>query len=63
METVVDGETGVYFHEQTVDALRQGIDKIASADWDPVVIRKNAERFSTANFIEGLDRCIAKCLE
>jgi glycosyltransferase involved in cell wall biosynthesis len=50
LETVIDGETGVFFHEQTSQSLTDAICRLASTGFDPVVIRQNAERFSVARF-------------
>jgi glycosyltransferase involved in cell wall biosynthesis len=45
LDTVVDGETGVLFHEQTVDAVAAAIERCESIAWDPARLRANAERF------------------
>jgi glycosyltransferase involved in cell wall biosynthesis len=50
LETVIDGETGVFFHEQTPESLADAIRRLDSAGFDPVAIHKNAERFSVARF-------------
>jgi len=62
LETVVDGQTGIFFHAQTETALLAAIEQAATIRWDPVVIRANAERFSEANFISGLAASIARCM-
>jgi glycosyltransferase involved in cell wall biosynthesis len=49
-ETVIDGVTGLYFNEQTVDALCESIVKLESMTLDPCCARKNAERFSIEAF-------------
>ena len=51
-ETVIDGETGVFFEEQTVESLQAGVRVFeASADqFDPMEIRRNAMRFSVERF-------------
>jgi glycosyltransferase involved in cell wall biosynthesis len=53
-ETVVDGQTGVFFDLQTVGALSEAVESCGQRTWDPAVLRANAERFSVAAFIEGL---------
>jgi len=50
LDTVIDGETGVLFHEQTPESLVNAIRRLDSTDFDPVAIRRNAERFSVARF-------------
>ncbi|MFH1970116.1 MAG: glycosyltransferase [Verrucomicrobiota bacterium] len=62
LETVVDGQTGIFFHAQTEPALLAAIEQAAAATWDPAAIRANAERFSEANFISGLTASIARCM-
>jgi glycosyltransferase involved in cell wall biosynthesis len=49
-ETVVDGLTGVFFHEPTVDALVGAIAELDRSSFDRLVIRRRAEEFDTAVF-------------
>lgn len=51
LETVMNGRTGLFFSEQTAESLCdavKGFERIV--DWDPEVIRENAERFSAVRF-------------
>jgi glycosyltransferase involved in cell wall biosynthesis len=50
LDTVVDGETGLFFHEQTPEALADAICRLEVLDLDPAAIRRNAERFSVPRF-------------
>jgi glycosyltransferase involved in cell wall biosynthesis len=54
-ETVVDGETGLFFGEQKVEALCAAIDRFERVRdrFDPERIRSQAERFSRARFRES----------
>jgi glycosyltransferase involved in cell wall biosynthesis len=61
-ETVRDGETGVFFSEQTEEALLDAVARAAAIAWDGRVIRANAERFGVDQFIRGLDASIRACL-
>jgi glycosyltransferase involved in cell wall biosynthesis len=45
LDTVVDGETGILFHEQTVEAVAAAIERSETTPWDPARLRANAERF------------------
>ncbi len=63
MESLVRDQTGVFFEEQTEEALIDAVRKCAALKWDPVLIRKNAERFSRQNFIDGLSACIKSTME
>ena len=49
-ETIIDGETGVYFKEQTADALCDAVGRFEGMTFDAVKCRRNAERFSTERF-------------
>lgn len=50
LETVVDGQTGIFFDEQTVDELKLAVKKFQNIDFDKKVIRKHAEEFDEAIF-------------
>lgn len=50
LETVVDGETGVLFAEQTVDGLLAAVERADSLAFDSDALRRNAERFSRSRF-------------
>ena len=54
LETVVDGKTGLFFQEQTVDSLAAAIMEFESLSdqFSPVICRQNAERFTPAIFQE-----------
>jgi glycosyltransferase involved in cell wall biosynthesis len=51
-ETVIEGKTGVFFLEQTVDSLTAAIERFEAGiyTFDPDTIRQNAERFSPEKF-------------
>lgn len=49
-ETVVEGETGIFFGEQTPDALAAGVRRFETVSLDSAACRANAERFSAARF-------------
>jgi glycosyltransferase involved in cell wall biosynthesis len=54
LETVIDGETGMFFHEQTCDAIVASIDKFEKCrdTFDRDKIRRHADRFSTKRFVD-----------
>ncbi|NDJ35531.1 MAG: glycosyltransferase family 4 protein [Chloroflexi bacterium] len=54
LDTVVEGETGLFFDEQTVDGLCAALQRCDSMVWDPVRIRQNAARFDRAVFEDRL---------
>ena len=51
-ETVIDGETGIFFNEQTAEAIVKAVDEfeLCREKFDRTKIRQNAERFSTRRF-------------
>lgn len=53
-ETVVDGETGVFFSEQTTEALEEAVSRAAAHQWDAAAIRTHAEKFSVPRFLESM---------
>ncbi len=62
LETVSDGVSGVFFGEQTTEALIDGVERCAAQSWDMGAIRHHAEQFGTANFITGLADSMQRCL-
>ncbi len=53
-ETVVDGQTGLFFEEQTPAAVREAVQRFLQREetFDPAAIRRNAERFSHEVFLQ-----------
>lgn len=54
LETVIDGETGVFFYEQTPDALISAVNRFEVMEdvFSPERIRENVERFDVSVFVE-----------
>ncbi len=50
LETVVEGETGLFFDEQTAEALAEAVDRFNRRGIPPQNCSHNARRFSTENF-------------
>ena len=50
IETVVEGETGLFFNELTAESLSAVIDKTASLGFNKLLMRKTALRFSLERF-------------
>ncbi|MGZ8867464.1 MAG: glycosyltransferase, partial [Thermoanaerobaculia bacterium] len=53
LDSVIPGETGIFFTEPTVEALRQAIDEVETRQWDREALRRHAAGFSKQQFIEG----------
>jgi len=59
LETLVDGKTGVFFAEQTVDSLTDAIDRFEKLEFDPAFIRRHAEGFSKERFKQKMRDLVA----
>jgi hypothetical protein len=51
---MVDGETAVFFSEQSVDATADALRTVLSREFDPRALAENAGRFSAPRFRERL---------
>jgi len=62
LETVIQGETGSFFEEQTVECLQEAVRwfEAASERFDPALIRRNAMRFSAERFCRDFAMHIEK---
>ena len=50
LDTIIDGETGVLFDEQTVQSLIEAVHCCEATQFSPAACRRNAERFSLDRF-------------
>jgi glycosyltransferase involved in cell wall biosynthesis len=58
LETVIDGETGILVGEQTPEAFAAAILEAFDRQFDPSVLRKNAERFSPERFRDEFEQVL-----
>lgn len=63
LETIIPDETGVFFVDQTEDALLAAVSRGADRAWDASAIRRNAERFSAQAYLDGMARNIQALLQ
>jgi glycosyltransferase involved in cell wall biosynthesis len=63
LDTVVEGRTGMFFREPTVEALAQSVRAFDPADFDPQDCRQNAERFSTQAFRDNLSEFLDSAVQ
>jgi len=49
-DSVIDGQTGIFFGRPEVDSLRRALDAVESRQWDRETIRTQAKKFSRAVF-------------
>lgn len=62
LETVVDGRTGIFFGEQTVDSLADALTALESCSFVPEELRAHALRFDTQVFTEQIKRFIEEAV-
>lgn len=65
LETVVDGKTGVFFHEQTEEALLEAVERFEGMKnyFDSVEIREHACRFGPERFRSEMSKIIETQLQ
>jgi len=64
LDTVVDGETGILFGEQTVESLKGAIEKFEGMKFDKQKIRKHALKFDESVFKEKIREFVeAMCVK
>jgi glycosyltransferase involved in cell wall biosynthesis len=56
LDTIVDGETGLYFETPTATAIAEALTRADAHAWDRDVLLARADAFSEARFIERLQR-------
>ncbi len=60
LDTVIEGETGLFFREQSVEALIAAVEAFEKQSFDPTAARANAELFSTARFRREMGEFVAQ---
>jgi glycosyltransferase involved in cell wall biosynthesis len=63
IETVKDGETGIFFNEQTVDSLAEALKSFDNAKFNPMIIKRHAEQFSVERFKKEISKYIEESWE
>ena len=62
LETVVDGETGVFFPEPTIESLMTALARVGRLRFDAERIRQHAQQFSRERHIDRMRAAIAETL-
>lgn len=60
-ETVLDGQTGVFFEEQTVDGLIEAVQRFEKMNMSSSDCRMNAEKFSIERFETQISKYVEYC--
>ncbi len=63
LDTVVEGVTGTFFHEQTPAALAAVVRRFDDTRYDPAAIRRHAERFDVQTFKRHVELWIERAWE
>jgi len=53
-ESVIDGRTGILYRDPGPEGLLDALDRAEATAWDPVAIRRHAQRFGPARFAAAL---------
>ncbi len=61
-ETVIEGKTGIFFHQPSVSSLEEAIQRLSRMRFDPRVLRNHAKKFDDNQFERTLTRYINKAL-
>ncbi len=62
-ESVVDGQTGVWFEEQTVDCLVAAIECADGIAFDPAAMHAHTQRFSRTRFLREMREVLQAVLD
>ena len=62
-ESVVDGQTGVWFAEQTVDCLAAAIERAESTTFDPAAMLAHVQQFSRQRFLREMREVLVVTLQ
>ena len=63
LETVADGVTGLFFHEQTVEAIIDAVERLEQLDISPHIIADHARKFDTEVFMRRMKAVLDRELE
>lgn len=59
-ETVIEGQTGLFFDQQTPESLMDAIERFEREEWSPSAIRAQAEGFSVPVFQDRMRRFLER---
>ena len=62
-ETVIEGRTGLFFADQSVEALVEAVQKFQKLAWNSAIIRRHAEQFDIAKFQSKLKEVVKQAYQ
>jgi glycosyltransferase involved in cell wall biosynthesis len=62
-ESVIDGQTGIWFEQQTVDCLAAAIQRAEATTFDPQAMHTHTQQFSHARFLGEMRKVLLTVLE
>lgn len=63
LDSVIDGKTGIFFKEQTVESLKEAINKFETMKFDKEEIRKHALEFDESVFQEKIRKFVEEKMQ
>ena len=63
LETIIDGETGIFFDEQNADSIVNALKLFETFKFDPNILRNHALNYNFENFKKNLVFAIDHCLK
>lgn len=63
LDTVIEGRTGVFFREPTVEALMAAVERCEASQFDAHTLQEHAQQFGAPRFQRELDRTLRQALE
>ena len=63
LDTVIDGETGIFFSELSPESLTAAVLRAENTTWDSLAIRKHAEDYAEPRFRERFMRLVEDMVE
>jgi glycosyltransferase involved in cell wall biosynthesis len=63
LDSVIDGETGIFFTEATVGSLLDAMERAERMSWDRARIREHASRFSRERFQREFSKIVAEAVQ
>ncbi|MBI3336727.1 glycosyltransferase [Candidatus Peregrinibacteria bacterium] len=58
LDTIIDGQTGLFFQEQTIASLKDALHRFGQIQFDPSIIQHHARNFSAQKFREKIDHIV-----